>query len=352
MVELAIVGAGPAGCAAAIWAATRGLRVLLVDRAGSPRNRPGECLHPGIEVLFRDLGILDEVLGRCHIRPPARVVAVGGQRSIETFGSDTNGHWRALHVARADLDAILLNRAQQVGVALQIHRSRVTPVVSGERVVGIDVGGQTFRSAFVIDASGHSAWLTRAMGQQLVSASPRLTAFYGYSHGQLPDEQIFEANAGGWQWMAQVAPTVVNWTSLHFGVHKRPQPPRELASLLPCGSSRGADVTWRIAPLVAGRSYFIVGDAALVTDPASGNGVLRAVMSGVKAAHNARAAIAGQASPSEAARDYQKWLRRWFEADTARLSEMYDSLRADWRSPNTTAVGRHQAQIFISSDPH
>lgn len=352
MVDLAVVGAGPAGCAAAIWAAARGLSVLLVDRSESPRTRPGECLHPGIEVLFRDLGVLDEVLERCQVRPPVRTVAVGGERRVESFGNDADGRWRALHVARADLDSILLNRAQQLGVTLQIHRSRVAPLVSGERVEGIDVGGRMFRSAFLIDASGHSAWLTRAMGRQLVSASPRLTAFYGYSHGQLPDEQIFEANAAGWQWMAQVSPTVVNWTSLHFGVHKMPQPPAEVSSLLPCGSARGADVTWRIAPLVAGPSYFIVGDAALVTDPASGNGVLRAVMSGIKAAHNARAAIARQATQTEAVRDYQTWLRRWFEVDTARLASMYDSLREDWRAPSAASVAPAQALTLCASEAH
>jgi 2-polyprenyl-6-methoxyphenol hydroxylase-like FAD-dependent oxidoreductase len=190
------------------------------------------------------------------------------------------------------------------------------------------------------------------MGRQLVLASPRLTAFYGYSHGQLPDEQIFKANAAGWQWMAQVSPTVVNWTSLHFGVHKMPQPPAEVSSLVPCGSSRGADVTWRIAPLVAGPSYFIVGDAALVTDPASGNGVLRAVMSGIKAAHNARAAIAGQVTQTEAVRDYQTWLRRWFEVDAARLGSMYDSLREDWRALNAASVAQAQALTLCTTEAH
>ena len=91
-------------------------------------------------------------------------------------------------------------------------------------------------------------------------------------------------------------------------------------------------MTWRIAPRVAGPSYFIVGDAALVTDPASGNGVLRAVMSGIKAASNARAVIAGQALEVAAARDYEVWLRRWFAADVDRLLSMYDSLREDWQT--------------------
>jgi flavin-dependent dehydrogenase len=302
MFDFAVIGAGPAGCAAAIWAAERGLSVILVDRFESPRVRPGECLHPGIEALFRDLGVLEEVLSRCQVRPMGRTVLVGAEPRVESFGSDAEGPWRAFHVARADLDSILRRRAQRLGVALRIHRTQLAPVVIDGAIKGIDLGGEMLRCAFVIDASGQSAWLTRALRRQLIAAAPRMTAFYGYAFGRLADEQMFHADAAGWQWIAQVSPGVLNWTSMYFGVHKRPHPPDAISSLSPCGISGGADVTWRMAPQVAGRSYFVVGDAAAITDPASGNGVLRAVMSGIKAASNARAAITGQALESAAAR--------------------------------------------------
>ena len=350
--DLVVVGAGPAGCAAAIWAAERGLSVLLIDRSQSPRVRPGECLHPGIEVLLRDLGVLDEVLLRCQVRPLGRTVLVGGERRVESFGSDADGPWRAFHVARADLDDILRSRAQQLGVALRIHRSRLAPVVSDGAIKGIDLCGQILRCAFVIDATGQSAWLTRALGRRLVAASRRMTAFYGYAWGHLVDEQLFHADAAGWQWVAQVSQDVVNWTSMHFGVHKAPDPPDVISSLSPCGISGGADVTWRMAPHVAGPSYFIAGDAALVTDPASGNGVLRAVMSGIKAASNARAVIAGQALETAAARDYEVWLRRWFVADVDRLMSMYDSLREDWQTACVDSrVGRQSLPLLPSRTP-
>lgn len=334
MFDLAVIGAGPAGCATAIWAAARGLNVLLVERSQFPRFRPGECLHPGIEVLFRDLGVLNEVLERSSVRPSARTVVSEGRRSVERFGADANGPWQALHISRADLDTILLTRAQQLGVTLHIHRSRVTPVSNNGKIEGVAFDGRMFRCAFVVDASGQGAWLTRALGRKHLPASPRMTVFYGYCHGHLPEGQLFEASAAGWYWMAQISTTVVNWTSLHFGVHQRPLPPETMSSLSSCGRSGGADVTWRMAPSVAGSSFFITGDAAFITDPASGNGVLRAVMSGIKAAHNARAALTGQATQAEAAQDYRTWMRHWFEADTAQLAHLYETLRKDWHAPS------------------
>ncbi|WP_448647363.1 NAD(P)/FAD-dependent oxidoreductase [Pseudomonas mohnii] len=338
MVDLAVIGAGPAGCATAIWAAARGLSVLLVERSQFPRFRPGECLHPGIEVLFRDLGVLDKVLERSSVRPSTRTFVSKGRRSVEGFGADVNGPWQALHVSRADLDDILLTQAQQLGAVLHIHRSQVTPISSNGKIEGVEFDGRMIRCAFVIDASGQGAWLTRAMGHKHLASSPCLTAFYGYCHGHLPEGQLFEVSAVGWQWMAQVSAEVVNWTSLRFGIHQKPLPPSIISSLPSCGRNGGADVTWRIAPSVAGPSFFITGDAAFVTDPSSGNGVLRAVMSGIKAAHNARAVLTGQSTEDEATQDYQIWMKHWFEADTAQLAHLYETLSEGWRAPDTLAI--------------
>jgi flavin-dependent dehydrogenase len=341
MDDLVIVGAGPAGCAAAIWAAERGISVRLIDHSASARHRPGECLHPGVEVLLRDLGVLEEVLARCDVRPLSRTICIGATRHGEKFGSDELGPWRAIHIDRAELDVILRRRARQVGVMLTIQRSRLKPTLGDDGFMVVDMDGKQLCCSFVIDATGHSAWLTRALGRRAVVVSPRMTAFYGYRQGRLVDEQIFQANAAGWQWIAQVAPDILNWTSLQFGVHQKPSPPDPVLSMPPCGISGGADVTWRMAPEVAGPSYFIVGDAALVTDPAAGNGVLRALMSGVKAAHNAHAVIAGRATRAAAMKEYQTWIRHWFQADINRLSAMYRSLAGDWQTPGTVSLAQH-----------
>lgn len=336
--DLAVIGAGPAGCACAIWAATRGLRVLLVERDSVSRFRPGECLHPGIEVPLRDLGVLDDVLELSVVRPPVRTVVSAGRRSVEYFGSDANGQWRAFHISRSDLDGALVRRALQLDVTLLKGCSRVTPTGLNKAGAGVEIDGRVFSCEYLIDASGQGAWLTRALGRTMIATSPRLTAFYGYCLGNIPHDQLFDADANGWQWVAQVSPSVVNWTSLKFGSQKRPKPPATVSSLTPYGRVGGADVTWRIAPSVSGPSHFILGDAAFVTDPAAGNGVLRALMSGIKAAHNARAVLRGQATRTSAACDYQTWLRRWFENDTAKLARLYGTLNRHWCAAHTETV--------------
>ena len=56
--DLAIVGAGPAGAAAAITAARHGLRVVLLDRATFPRDKIcGDGLTTGALRMLDDLGV-------------------------------------------------------------------------------------------------------------------------------------------------------------------------------------------------------------------------------------------------------------------------------------------------------
>ncbi|MGI8741699.1 MAG: NAD(P)/FAD-dependent oxidoreductase [Bryobacteraceae bacterium] len=77
--------------------------------------------------------------------------------------------------------------------------------------------------------------------------------------------------------------------------------------------SRAADVTWRMAGQTAGDGWFRCGDAAAVLDPSSSQGVLRAIMTGIRAAHLAIGALQSAITPGEAAIAYHCWLREWLE---------------------------------------
>ncbi|MCD6031942.1 MAG: putative dependent oxidoreductase, partial [Thermomicrobiales bacterium] len=82
-----VVGGGPAGTAAAIWAALAGLRVRLFEKSVYPRHRPGETLHPGLGTLFRQLGVEARVSAASALRPEAIEVKWSGRRSRQAFGA-------------------------------------------------------------------------------------------------------------------------------------------------------------------------------------------------------------------------------------------------------------------------
>jgi len=54
--DVAVVGAGPAGSVAAYMAATRGLRVALIDRQAFPRDKPcGDGIGSALSILHESL---------------------------------------------------------------------------------------------------------------------------------------------------------------------------------------------------------------------------------------------------------------------------------------------------------
>ena len=110
-----------------------------------------------------------------------------------------------------------------------------------------------------------------------------------------------------------------------------PRPPNdwspvEFSGLRPMQQRRGIDVSWTIANPTAGPGYFLTGDAASVVDPLSSHGILKAVMSGMKAAHHSAAVLRCVVSPDAAANAYHTWLARWFFQDLSRLGEFYRAI--------------------------
>jgi flavin-dependent dehydrogenase len=94
----------------------------------------------------------------------------------------------------------------------------------------------------------------------------------------------------------------------------------------PVCSRCGIDVSWTIANPTAGPGYFLTGDAASIVDPLSSHGILKAVMSGMNAAHHSAAVLRRGVSPEAAANSYHNWLARWFIEDHSRLGELYRAI--------------------------
>src|SRR5262249_31421791 len=65
MLDVLIVGAGPAGTVAATVLARQGARVRIVDRARFPRDKLcGDTVNPGTLALLRRLGMADRIEAR------------------------------------------------------------------------------------------------------------------------------------------------------------------------------------------------------------------------------------------------------------------------------------------------
>src|ERR1035441_2417250 len=217
MPDVIIVGGGPAGSCAAIRCAQWGLRVLLLEREAFPRNRPGESLHPGIEGVLRQVGVLEMVLDAGFLRFDGNHVIRNGTATFEPFPIADN-RVRGLQASRPEFDAILLERARQMDVEIIQPGRGLLPLISGGRVTGVESADGKLESTFVIDAAGRGQWLARHMGLQTHVHSPRWIAHYAYLEGECPardDNPAFWFDDTGWTWTVGVRPGFYNWTRLN-----------------------------------------------------------------------------------------------------------------------------------------
>ncbi len=315
--DLVVVGAGPAGAAAAMTAQARGLDVLVLDRATFPRDKTcGDGLTAAALRLLERFGV---DVPRLPAAAVDTVVVVGPDRwQVELPLPNAGLH--AAVVARADLDAAVVARAEALGVVVRtgIGVDRVDEDADGVMVRTND--GATVRAGAVIAADGHYSGVRRAHGGE----SPDLGTWHAVRqyYRQVGDPRLwvlFERDLlPGYAW---VFPLPDGRANVGFGVLRGAghdghslaalwpdlltrAPMR--AALGPRAEPEGRHRAWPIpggyapARLADGRVLY-AGDAAGLVDPMTGEGIAQAIESGALAAE----AVAGGGGPARIAERYR-----------------------------------------------
>jgi flavin-dependent dehydrogenase len=335
--DVIVIGGGPGGSAAAIQAATTGCSVLLVEQQTFPRQRPGETLHPGVQALFRQLGVLAAVEESCGLRHTAIDLDWGGRRERMHYAPPGEGPWAGYQIARDRLDVLLLDQARSLGVRI-LQPCRPRTVAFSDAGVVLQTSDGPLTSRILIDATGAAAWLARRLKLPVIRQSPPLQCRFGYCTAAAPSPAsppTLKGERSGWAWIAPISVTRIAWVRATWD-GSEPRKPKPLAQAPDLGASRGANITWRRPATLAGPSFYICGDAAGVLDPCSSHGVLRAVMSGMMAAHQASQAIRARSSLSNVTA-YQRWMDDWWQTDTAKLRELHAELHPIWAARPTVA---------------
>ncbi|MFI7422205.1 NAD(P)/FAD-dependent oxidoreductase [Nonomuraea sp. NPDC049684] len=307
--DLAVVGAGPAGSAAALRAVQLrpDLRVVLLDRAGFPRDKPcgdGIAAHGRDELDRLGLpGLIDDY------RPTPRltVVSPGGLRvSAEAA--------RPNHVVpRRVFDARLVAAAGARGVEVRRHRVREL-AQDGSWVV---LDGR-LRARAVVAADGAYSAVRRLIG--LPAAGERHTALAVRGYADVPeadDVQLIAMQRAGWPAYAWSFPIGDGTANVGFGMllprlRAAGAPGRQvlhgwLAELLPDRPAR--DLRAHHLPLSTGRPapgrgrVLLAGDAAGLINPLTGEGIYYALLSGRLAAEAVVEAAEGASAGGAAAGD-------------------------------------------------
>jgi geranylgeranyl reductase family protein len=335
--DVVVVGAGPAGVAAAITLARSGRDVLVVDRATFPRDK---CCGDGLTTAAlrelehlgftpRDLATWQEVDDVVVRSPSGREVTFPLPRDRGTY---------AAVVRRVELDAALVELARSAGVtvadgcgfeSIDVRDDHVAVHVDGigaisaRYAIAADGMWSPLRKAIgAVDAGYLGEWHAfrqyftgvtgRAARELAVWFEADLLPGYAWSF-PLPDGR---ANVGfGIQRGGKVA--TQNMRSLWPDLLERPFV-REF--LGPDAAPESPHKAWPIPAHVqtatlsgAGGRVLMVGDAAMATDAMTGEGIGQALLTGRLAGD----AIVAAGPDGEVAARYERAVRRELAADAA-----------------------------------
>ena len=312
--DVLVVGGGPAGATISALLAERGRDVVVMEKAHHPRFHIGESLLPANVALLDKLGVRDQVerIGM----PKWGVEFVSPNHDHQAF-VEFGEAWDktmpyAWQVRRADFDEILFrNAATQGARTLEGHRVRdVAFDDEGATVqVELDDGArQTWRTKFLVDASGRDTLLANQFKCKEKNSRHNSSALYGHFTGATRLEGKLEGNITilwfdhGWFWFIPLADGTTSIGAVcwpyYLKSRKKPLPEffRDTIALCPELARRleGAELVGDEVHATGNYSYsstkssgerfLMLGDAYAFIDPVFSSGVYLAMQSAFEGA--------------------------------------------------------------------
>jgi geranylgeranyl reductase family protein len=290
MYDAVVVGGGPAGSVSANLLARQGRRVLLLEAARFPRDKPcAEYISPGGVAILRRLGALDRLRG-CWLEG-MRIFAPSGASVLMRYAHPS----RALSISRRQLDAVLLDLAAEQGVEIrQGHRVRGLDRQHGRAVGVVAANGEVVNSALVVGADGLHSVVARDLGVRRRTIWPRRLGLVGHLSGVRWPFEHGEMRVGqaGYVGVAPVDDGLVSVglvralprqpagsasTAFRTALDAFPDVWRRLGSASMVGNIQGVGPLAARVSRCAGPGWRLVGDAAGFFDPFTGEGIFRAL---------------------------------------------------------------------------
>ncbi len=352
---MVVVGAGPAGSATALLLARAGggARVLLLDRARFPREKPcSEYLSPESTRVLERLG--PDVLAAVAAASPAQLT---GMKVVAPSGTGVVGRFETFSFAlpRTRFDTILRNAAEAAGVEVR-ERVKVEELVYDGGAVGGVVARDTrsgmrdaYRARVVVGADGLRSVVARRLGM-VHTAGPRRMAFTAHVADVHDVHDLGEMHVGrpGYVGLGPIGNGVTT-VALVVPLAEARRGERFFAELnrFPGVAGRfdarhivrrvlatGPFARWSRRPVASGGGALLVGDAADFFDPFTGQGIYSAL----RGAELAASAILDTLTTGASLRQYARARRREFTGKW--LLERLIGIAVGWPALIERVVGR------------
>jgi flavin-dependent dehydrogenase len=285
MWDVAIVGSGPAGASCAAFCAAAGLHTLVIERATYPREKVcGDCLNPTCSPVLERLGVAAEVRGAPHGKLSAvEFISIAGRSVTLPLPS---GDTAEIAIKRSLLDEILLRRARSLGAEVREGETLLS-VKRENEIWNLGTNNFSGQSRVLVAADGRNSTVARFCNLMPRKGRDRVAL---QTHVPLPphfgERVVLQLLREGYSGQASVGDGLLNLCLVSR--------PNDLPAVKRWAENEFAispDHAWRtIAPLARAAlpasqpGLYLVGDAARVVEPFTGEGIYYALRSGELAA--------------------------------------------------------------------
>ncbi|MDX2003299.1 MAG: NAD(P)/FAD-dependent oxidoreductase [Chitinophagales bacterium] len=309
--DVAIIGAGPSGCACALALHGSGLKVALVDQASFPRDKVCGDAIPGpafkaMDSIHKDWGLA--------MRQLSAKVDISASSFYAQHKQLLSYTWTlySYNSKRWDFDSFLLDLVRKHTATDILENKRLQQVrVNLEAASCQFKDGSTLQAAMVIGCDGATSIVRRNLQEPSLAPKQGLVALRAYYHGveglQAGVNEIhLSKELAGYFW---IFPLQNGWANVGFGILKEQQSKEANAvslndtlqniistpdlvprfkNALPMEKTRGfALPIWTGKQAISGNRWMLCGDAASLIDPLQGHGIDTGMWSGIWAAKQA-----------------------------------------------------------------
>lgn len=311
--DVLVVGGGPGGSTISALLAEQGRDVVVMEKAHHPRFHIGESLLPANVPLLKKLGVYEQVERVGMPKWGVEFISPDHQhKAFVEFGDAWDKSMpSAFQVRRAEFDDILFRNAAAKG-ARTLEGYRVRQVAfddDGATVqVELDDGArQTWRTQFLVDASGRDTLLANQFKCKQKNPQHNSSALYGHFTGARRLEGKLEGNISifwfqhGWFWFIPLADGTTSIGAVcwpyYLKSRSKPLPEffRDTIALCPELADRLSQATLvndhvhatgnysYSSSVSSGERYLMLGDAYAFIDPVFSSGVHLAMQNGFDA---------------------------------------------------------------------
>jgi geranylgeranyl reductase family protein len=369
-VEVLVVGAGPAGSALAYLLAQAGRDVLLIDKAAFPRDKTcGDGLTPRALGALKHLNLLEQITATGRRIDGLHFYAPNGRRVASPIPAFGDLPRYLVVLPRMRLDHLILQHALSGGARYREKVEATNVLREGGRVVGITAqsasGPEEIRARYVVVATGAGVGLLERA--QLLERPPQFgRAVRGYYEGvgQLTDAIEFHMHAvplPGYAWIFPTSEAGANIGVGDFtgkeGQAGRPSPRQALDNFMvsPVVAKRMAGAklqgnSLKGYPLrfdfptarLAFPGLMLIGEAAGLVNPLTGEGIDYALESAEAAAAGLLEALRQDRTDEQAAETHTRALRARFQRTFLTIVRVRDFYLRAWLLNRATSVAnRH-----------